>query len=498
MRRNPWAIGIAICLVSVTSVGWANEVAPDGSQIVTHGRNDRIYVVQCGLDTTIFALEYFHIKYPLDKVSLGLPFTEEGIALSDIGAILSAFGLEVEARKSVSVRQLTKALSPDTLAIIPLKVGQESAHYFVAALDNHRHPVFLNPGGKVVPLQDGLIQNKFDELGGLAMFVRRKKGSRAPMSEQVAIVPKSIELGEFLVNGPGHAQKLSVSLSVQNTSDLPIMVSSVQQSCGCTELDWKGGLLQPGEKHAIQFSVLPGSWGAKAREKMILFTFGDGSFQRIAIRGKGVKVEEKQRIAISQNAIRVDVTEKQQENTIDVRVARVTMFGPSLKSLSVTTEADWLSPRVVATDTKSGELWAKIDRNRAIEIMMEKSSNRVMGELVLSTNGDLEPARVQVAAIRRDAFHVEPGFLRMTANDSRSHRLLVCANNQGTQVKVVKVKSLPSGLSADVFNRPEECGLEIRVKDSGAVISGFYDVIFVVEYSKGMQGTARVPVQLIP
>jgi len=60
----------------------------DGKWIVNHADSRRIYAVQCGLDVTLFALKYFKIDYSLPRVSLGLPFTMEGISLADIQHML--------------------------------------------------------------------------------------------------------------------------------------------------------------------------------------------------------------------------------------------------------------------------------------------------------------------------------------------------------------------------------------------------------------------------
>jgi hypothetical protein len=69
-------IGITAGLVCAccSAQAQAAQTTPDEEQeTVFHGRDNRVYVVQCGLDATIFVLEYFHLEYPLKKVSSGLP-----------------------------------------------------------------------------------------------------------------------------------------------------------------------------------------------------------------------------------------------------------------------------------------------------------------------------------------------------------------------------------------------------------------------------------------
>lgn len=51
-----------------------------------------------------------------------------------------------------------------------------------------------------------------------------------------------------MTEGPESTKKIKASFQIINKSKVPILVSSAQASCGCTELDWEGGILKADEK----------------------------------------------------------------------------------------------------------------------------------------------------------------------------------------------------------------------------------------------------------
>ena len=144
----------------------------DGRWIINHPDSRRIYAVQCGLDVTLFALKYYKIDYSLVRVSLGLPLTTDGISLADIQQMLQVYGLEAEARKGVTIKQIANRLSGEYIAIIPLGMGGGRNHYYIGAMDDKGVVQLVNVSKGVSPLvrpdppeYNSRIEQRFAEAG---------------------------------------------------------------------------------------------------------------------------------------------------------------------------------------------------------------------------------------------------------------------------------------------------------------------------------------------
>ena len=160
------------------STGYSSEA--DGRWIINHPDARRFYAVQCGLDVTLFALKYFKIDYSLVRVSLGLPLSTDGIALADVQQMLHVYGLEADARKGVTIRQIARRLNGEYIAIIPLGMGGGRNHYYIGALDDNGVAQLVNVGRGVSPLirpdspgHNDRIEKRFAEAGGIVLFVRK-------------------------------------------------------------------------------------------------------------------------------------------------------------------------------------------------------------------------------------------------------------------------------------------------------------------------------------
>lgn len=277
-----------------------------------------------------------------------------------------------------------------------------------------------------------------------------------------------------------------------------MMVTGIRNACGCTELDWEGGLLRPGETRMLSMGVYYEAWGRGLKEKPVLLQFGDGSALRLAVRGEGVTPEEEHRIELSQNSFCVDMTGRHREKkAIEVRVAGVKTYGPSLEDVQVAGGAEWLSARIEPIDAQSGELWATIDAQRAFPLL-DEASNRMTAEIKLSTHRELQPAVAKVELVRRDWYRVDPVVLRLTGSDTAAHKVHVSPNDIKMTIAAIKVGSCPHGLQVEPFTKDGEGWLTIRVQDAKAVPAGYQEIDFTVESSGQTPERGRVLVQLVP
>jgi hypothetical protein len=250
-----YTLFVAVVLLTVLSTVADNTTLPtnkqtetadissesDGRWIINYSDSRKIYAVQCGFDVTLFALKYFKIDYSLLRVSLGLPLTTDGIALSDVQQMLQVYGLEAEARKGATIKQIAAKLNGEYIAVIPLGMGNGRNHYYLGVMDDKGIVQLVNVGRGISPLvrPDSLeyndrMEKRFAEAGGIALFVRRPIKKSDLTSKTIKLFPEQIELGEFMIGGSEAAKDFSVSFELFNTSDHPILVSSVQASCGCT------------------------------------------------------------------------------------------------------------------------------------------------------------------------------------------------------------------------------------------------------------------------
>lgn len=188
-------LGLIVFVSYLSPIMQAAEMTRNGDWVAFSRSDGSVYAVQCGLDAVVFALEHWNIEYPLAKVSEALPLTQAGISLADVHQVLLAFGLDAAARKDVNVRALTRALEADTLAIVPLRLPNGRAHYFVALLNDDGEPVVVDPPRKVWALPGGISEERLAKSGGVVLLVRRAKTGKKPMAESVQASPMTVELG---------------------------------------------------------------------------------------------------------------------------------------------------------------------------------------------------------------------------------------------------------------------------------------------------------------
>jgi hypothetical protein len=469
-----------------------------GDGTIPHADARTALAVPCSFHVTVFVLEYFGLEYPAELVSAGLPLIEKDASLADVQQMIEAFGLETFPRTGASVRQVAKSLDRRTLGIISLAAG-ELNHYYVVALDNQGRPVLANVPHGVSPLSEverhAIIDEGLEEAGGVVLFVRKRETPRPPMADQIRVDPSLIELGEFFLSGREFVARLDAEVSLTNVSSLPIMISRIQTSCGCTDPDWTGGLLRAGESRRLQFAVYAGTWGRGKQEKAALIACADGSKRSLRIRGTAVEPEERHRIHVSQSSTHIDFTEQPTEGSADFRVTRVRPYGAPLDQVTVTTEAPWMSPRLVPTDQHSGDLRVRIDVDR-VWPEVAKSSNRVVGTVRLSTRRDVPPVEVTVVVFRRDFFRLSRNMIRLPTRGRGAAEVSILPNDKQERLEVVDVRSESPSLSVKVRNDDGVGVLTIQTDGEETISPGYYLVECDVESSLKARGVAKLVVDV--
>ena len=485
---------LAVCVALVPAWWSAASGAPKSQSSEAGDAPGENQGVQCGFHATVFALEYFAVDYLAANVASGLRVSAQGSSLAEIQELLSAFGLDASVREGVTLEEVAKRLDRETLAIVPLPVGNGLNHYFVAAVDNDGRSVIASVPYSVAPLPDDDAGRRLEKTGGVVLFVRRPSKRSGAMSDEIRVSPPQLDLGEFIIGGPKAVSELDASLSISNTSTLPIMVSSIQTPCGCIKVDWQGGVLRSGETRKVRFTVSARAWGVGTRDRAVLLTLGDASKLALSVHGVGMTPTEKQRLELSQDSVDVDLSDRPTRDPIEVRVTKVRAVGIPLDNVSVASGSTWLTPRLVPTENAGGELWAKLDMDRVMR-ELDKSSNRVTGPITLSTRSNEAPASVKVNVFRRDAFHLTQSVVRIRHGETS--KVAILPSREGDRLKIGKVHCESSGLSVEANDEGKGIILAVRL-GTGAIHPGYYLVKCTISSSTGKSGTATLVVQVVP
>jgi hypothetical protein len=327
---------------------------PDGRFIINTLNSKRIYAIQCGLDVTVFTLKYFKLDYSLTNVSIGLPLSNNGISMKDIKQMLQCHGLKIEARQNITLNNIIQKINHERIAILPMQMGNGFSHYFVIMSNDKGEIILVNVLRGVSLLKDTQFEknikkyNKlFIDAGGVVLFVKKDKDKTVSISKTVKLNPDTIELGEFMIGGPGSSSLINTSFDLINTSDSPIMVSSIQTTCGCTKLEWEGGILKAGEKKEVKFSVIPGAWGRGEQKKIARVSFADGSTKEVTIHGTGQPPVERQRIELSQYSAIIEINDETNTEFFDVRLARLSSYVRPIQEIKMTSDVSWLKPELI-------------------------------------------------------------------------------------------------------------------------------------------------------
>jgi len=482
------------------------ESSTDGKWIVNHPNSRKIYGIQCGLDVTLFTLKYFKVNYSLLRVSLGLPLSEEGIALTEIQKMLTAHGLEIDARKNVTLKQIASRLDGEHIVILPLSAGNGRNHYYIGMMDDQGDVQLVNVSKGISPLVTRDSQNYnvrleklFEDAGGIVLFIKKGKVNSASISSVVDIQPETIELGEFMVGGSEVSNNIRASFYLINQSTKPVMVSSVQTSCGCTKLDWDGGILKAGEKKEIIFSVIPGAWGRGEQEKIARVSFFDGSTKDVRIHGTGQTPVERQRIELSQYSVSIEIRDDTNHESFDVRLAKLSSYIYPINDLTIASNVSWLIPRTIKQDTiferENAELYVTIATKDLLPLL-EESEGKLQGVLHISGNSDMEPVELKVEVFQVDFYHLSQYLVTLSETDSVV-TVSVIPETEGDSIKILHVDSEVDFIVVSPKQTDDVVALTLSLDGEKTIRPGFYTVSAKIVNSQGRSSTAKITTRVV-
>ncbi|SRR5579875_240694 len=190
---------ISLLAIVILSTSHASSAPPKTREDKKHSMPP-VKISQCGFNVTIFALEYYEIKYDITHVIEALPVTEEGISLDRVRQVCEAYGLQTFPRKNVSLNDMPKCLDEETLAIIPVKwPGRELNHYIIALRHFKRGLLFVDVPVNCISYDDAKRLG-LEIVNNVVVLVKSGKQISNLQGEQLELVPSSLDLGRFSIS----------------------------------------------------------------------------------------------------------------------------------------------------------------------------------------------------------------------------------------------------------------------------------------------------------
>lgn len=467
LRRRRRAAAVALVIVGVAGPP-ARAADPDeqGNWRVSHASGESYPISQCGLNVTVFTLEYFRVAYDIQPVSLALPPNEEGIRLLDIKTVLEAHGLEVIARDRVALSELRRVIRPGVVALFPVKVTDRENHYLIAAHDERRGRLVIDPPVRVTPFDEALSEDQFMSLGGLVLFVRRPGTPPVPQSQHAALDPAEQDLGLFRVGTPEFSKPIRRTLTLENRSEKPVLVSSVVSPCGCLQVKWNGGVIGPGAKREIPVSINPGGWGWGHVSRTVTVSFADGSRTEATLTAYTPQPEESHKLSVTPDIIRFEVPRGGKSGLIH-RTAGVTLGDANVSQVAVASGADWLTGRLVKPAGPVADLDVSVDVAR-----LPGPPYPATADLKLSTVAGIPPVTLRVLVSRPVEYVLSPAVVTCARGGETSVSVRPAGDGPRPGAAVSDVRA-PAGVTVGLSSAGSDF-LTLRVGCDARTPAGFH------------------------
>lgn len=485
-------LGVVLMVIALNSESMgaepgANALVPEAENreteatadyIISHHPAERIRVAECGFTVSLFALEHFGISYELAHVKSALRQTDRGIRLGDIHELLLAYGLACEARQNVDPVALQRSVQDGYLAIFPIRTGKNSDHFLVALLGENEEPKAVDVLRRVTPLRDLVFDSHLSVYSGVVLLVRaadsRPARDRTLMGGRVRATPAVVELGAFPLDGPEGMVKRRAEVVLENTSSKPVLIKSVIVACGCTDLDWKGGVIRAGAKQPVSVTARPVAWGAGKQRKGMTFKFLDDSELKVEVVGEGQTVQQVQQVTVAPQQLRYEIGADAIAGKVPLtRDLSVTGESESLDVLRVTSTATWLTAEIATSTERSRRVQARVSVQDALLQLQADESSELSGELKFSTKEGAHPLVVPVTVIPKEFFTATARRLEMELGTDSEVEFLPLAK-EAKSISISTVQSDPPGL---VFEKQTvEHGAKLLVRGEAATPPGLYVV----------------------
>ena len=490
---NYWWIVLASCLIGIICLGLffkrkksllassfililfgkSFSAEPDnlGNWRVKPSSGESYSISQCGLNVTVFSLEYFQVKYNIKHVSLGLPPTEEGISCLDIKSVLQSHGLDVVARDKVTFSELKRVIKPGILAIFPTKLENGWNHFLIATVAPSKGLIVIDPPNKITNLNESLKEEQFASLGGLVLFIRKSKDTLAMQNTLVDVTPKDFNLGIFAAGTAEYSKPLKRIINIKNKAKKPVLVSSIISPCGCLQVKWDGGVIKEGHIQEIPLIINPGGWGWGDVQRTVSIIFADGTEEKVTLNASTPKPEKAQKIEIESDIIRFDIPYNIKDSTL--KKSLPIAFNPGGNFPKVICKTKWLLCKFQSVSNGQGELIFDLDARN-----LPEPPYPISEELRIFTDDDQNPVVVKVVVSRPGWCTPEPAVLQCKKGKQSSLNLKL--NSLGKSFwdenKEIYFNEL-KGIKIEIDTKSES-EIKIIATCEQGIPDGIYEVLF--------------------
>ena len=244
----------------------------------------KIHDRQCGHLVAAFVLKSAGYQVSSEIIDDQLPVTEKGVSLVSVKSLFETYGMNVSARRGVTVAEIAVQCTKGMYAVVPILTKESRGHYLVAFLNREGVVSVADVLVGVRTIADSISDEVLDRTDGVVLFVSRTVPTPLPSN---FISTRSIDLGEMDVVGKTRNTPLTADFLLQN-GEHPTVIAAVRTSCGCAGPNWKGGILTPRETRKVRIDVRPSAWGIGPNRKYVTVVIGSGETFDIELRGVGV------------------------------------------------------------------------------------------------------------------------------------------------------------------------------------------------------------------
>ena len=374
-------------------------------------------IYQCGLNCTLFALKFFDRPYSMETVRDALAPDHDGISLLRIKETLQAHGLNVSARSLKSPDDLKRAYAIGGVIIFPTTL-EGTGHFYVtlgrSPQEGQGACLLVDAGVSVQRVRADEMWKRIARADGI-VIVARKAQSDAPQAERVELEPPELDFGRMLVS---EKEPLWRELTVRNTGDSPILVSTIRSDCNCSTVGWDGGVLSAKSQKKVSVTVSPAQWGMGVKSKLVMLSLGDGSARKCLLKGEGVLPDALHglRVAPLDMHFTIDpVTHKVIGNPArKVYIYRLGKKSPQRFEVDMNDVPNWLDVRVASQPRGSvpGIVSVKIDGSK-LNAMIAQSG------FTVSADEKQDPVAVRIHVAEEKWYGVTKSVVFMRRSDAQ-------------------------------------------------------------------------------
>lgn len=399
--------------------------------------SDTRNIRQCSFTASVFALKWYGAEFDPKVLMDALSPTNSGVKLLAVKHVLEAHGLIVEEREKVTDRDVSTKLPRDCIAIVTV-AGKTKVKHLVIACWQRGQVLCVDPPAGVMPFEQAYQEDALKAGGSIALLVRQRTERSISATRQdnfVEFVPGKLEFGEMLVSS--NSEPIKKHMTIRNVGRSPLLLVSVESSCGCTAVHTDGGLLHEREEKTIDVTVRPSAWGLGRIERQVKLKFANGLKTQFAITGTGTSAETLQRLTVSSLHCPIEVTRGEiasgRSRTIELLVTHE-LHADEVLNLKPT--AQWLKCEQTRVNDKRTKLTLQAEFDKVSRDLLRSQPDGVRCELLLSTEDDLEPVRVIVELKRKSFVTVKPRVTRLHRTMHHSDEIVVSLNDDGPPLQL--------------------------------------------------------------